>query len=88
MDARARDFAGGIKAGNRAAAPKVGADAAHKIMRSRRNRQQIVCDIQPRGETGRVDLWKAFLQKRFIKGRHIQKDGACAGAAHLGNDRT
>src|SRR5258706_15816287 len=88
MDARTRYLARSIETGNSAAAAKIGANAAHAIMRCGRNGHHVFRNIEAVKFAGFVDLWKTMFEKALIESGHVEKDTASAGSPHFCNNGT
>lgn len=83
VHARARYFARGVESGNRAASNEIRFQAAHQIMRGRRDWNRFFRQINAEMEARVIDLGESFLQKVGAHVAKIQLDGFAACAKHL-----
>ena len=74
----ARAFADRVQPGERRAPVEIGRDAAHRVVRSRRDRHEIAARIDARLAERRRDVWKAIRVDRA----HVEMDRGPHRAGH------
>ena len=86
MDARAGDLTAGEQAGHGGAAPGVGEDAAHDVVRRRRDGHRLPGDVQFVLEAVAVDAGEAGGDELGVAVGDVQQDVVAVGALHLRGD--
>src|SRR5436190_3338316 len=88
MNTCTRYFAGRVQSRNSTASPQVGANPAHTVVRSGRDRKHVRRDIEAVKFAGLVYFREAFYEEVSIERGHVEKHISRSGPSHFRNDRS